>query len=78
MAGMNFVKFVVADSINYEELFRSPSREMEKAKFSFFDSLPKDKLNNNDPNNRETEKEIHSRRKKQEIIECPFPVVKPL
>lgn len=75
---MNFAKFVVADSINYEELFKSPSRTTEKAKFSFFDSLLKDKLNNNDPNNRETEKKIHSRRKRQEIIECPFPLVKSL
>lgn len=75
---MNFAKFVVADSINYEELFKSPSRTTEKTKFSFFDSLLKDKLNNNDPNNRETEKKIHSRRKRQEIIECPFPLVKSL
>lgn len=65
MAGMNFAEFVVGDSINYGELFKSPSRTMEKAKFSFFfDPLPKDKLNNNDPNNRETEKETHSRGKR--------------
>lgn len=78
MAGMNFAKFVVGDSINYGELFRSLSRTTEKAKFPFFffGPLPKDKLNNNDPNNREPEKEIHSRGKRREIMKCPFPLIK--
>lgn len=55
-----------------------PAEQRKKAKFSFFDSLLQDKLSNNDPNNRETEKKIHSRRKRQEIIECPFSLVKSL